>query len=170
MLGPTSLDMLVQSTSGLPMLKLSMIFGSAEPEPYVALHQGKHHQLRVTWCSRMPSFSYEMPFSRVNYQTLSSVGTRGDWSCASRCWHSAFTGTAVPSMLMKCSISSTISSMSGQSQYGEPLSLIKLQSVSDDAPSDIVLNNWLVNPTGRPNCWVEVDLMQEHMNFWIKVS
>ncbi|KII85092.1 hypothetical protein PLICRDRAFT_116530 [Plicaturopsis crispa FD-325 SS-3] len=33
---------------------------------------------------------------------------------------------------------------------------------------DIVFNNWLVNPSGRPNAWVEVDLMQEHMNFWIK--
>ncbi|KAH9832850.1 uncharacterized protein C8Q71DRAFT_878441, partial [Rhodofomes roseus] len=32
----------------------------------------------------------------------------------------------------------------------------------------IVLNNWLVNPTGKPNAWVEVDLMQEHENFWIK--
>lgn len=34
---------------------------------------------------------------------------------------------------------------------------------------NIVLNNWLVNPTGNPFSWVEVDLMQEHMNFWIKV-
>ncbi|KAJ7319127.1 hypothetical protein DFH08DRAFT_926720 [Mycena albidolilacea] len=33
---------------------------------------------------------------------------------------------------------------------------------------NIVLNNWLVNPTGKPFSWVEVDLMQEHMNFWIK--
>ncbi|KAJ7759308.1 hypothetical protein B0H14DRAFT_3596127 [Mycena olivaceomarginata] len=33
---------------------------------------------------------------------------------------------------------------------------------------NIVLNNWLVNPTGNPFSWVEVDLMQEHMNFWIK--
>jgi hypothetical protein len=33
----------------------------------------------------------------------------------------------------------------------------------------IVLNNWLVNPTGNPFSWVEIDLMQEHMNFWIKV-
>ncbi|KII85581.1 hypothetical protein PLICRDRAFT_31751 [Plicaturopsis crispa FD-325 SS-3] len=33
---------------------------------------------------------------------------------------------------------------------------------------DIVFNNWLLNPTGRPNAWVEVDLMQEHMNYWIK--
>jgi hypothetical protein len=27
------------------------------------------------------------------------------------------------------------------------------------------LNNWPVNPTGRPNSFVEGDLMQEHMNF-----
>ncbi|KAJ7804261.1 hypothetical protein B0H14DRAFT_3091849 [Mycena olivaceomarginata] len=32
----------------------------------------------------------------------------------------------------------------------------------------IVLNNWLLNPTGNPFSWVEVDLMQEHMNYWIK--
>ncbi|KAJ6629084.1 hypothetical protein B0H10DRAFT_2160566 [Mycena sp. CBHHK59/15] len=32
----------------------------------------------------------------------------------------------------------------------------------------IVLNNWLVNPTGNPFSWVEADLMQEHMNYWIK--
>ncbi|KAH9829307.1 uncharacterized protein C8Q71DRAFT_718418 [Rhodofomes roseus] len=32
----------------------------------------------------------------------------------------------------------------------------------------VVLQNWLVNPTGKPNAWVEVDLMQEHFNFWIK--
>ena len=34
----------------------------------------------------------------------------------------------------------------------------------------IVLKNWLVNPTGKANAWVEVDLLQEHLNFWIKVS
>ncbi|PIL28976.1 hypothetical protein GSI_09023 [Ganoderma sinense ZZ0214-1] len=33
----------------------------------------------------------------------------------------------------------------------------------------IMINNWLVNPTGKPNAWVPVDLLQEHMNFWIKV-
>ncbi|KAJ7284689.1 hypothetical protein C8J57DRAFT_1169805 [Mycena rebaudengoi] len=32
----------------------------------------------------------------------------------------------------------------------------------------IVLNNWLLNPTGNPFSWVEADLMQEHMNYWIK--
>ena len=35
---------------------------------------------------------------------------------------------------------------------------------------DIVLNNWLLNPTGNPNSWVEMDLAQEHLNFWVKVS
>ncbi|KAI0354104.1 hypothetical protein OH77DRAFT_1457194 [Trametes cingulata] len=32
----------------------------------------------------------------------------------------------------------------------------------------IVLQNWLVNPTGKAEAWVEVDLMQEHLNFWTK--
>ncbi|KAF9556358.1 hypothetical protein CPC08DRAFT_778467, partial [Agrocybe pediades] len=32
----------------------------------------------------------------------------------------------------------------------------------------IILNNWLLNPTGNPNSWVEVDLVQEHLNYWIK--
>ncbi|KIK03628.1 hypothetical protein K443DRAFT_131287 [Laccaria amethystina LaAM-08-1] len=33
----------------------------------------------------------------------------------------------------------------------------------------IVLNNWLINPTVHPNSWLEIDLMQEHLNYWIKV-
>ncbi|KAJ7778068.1 hypothetical protein B0H14DRAFT_3095841 [Mycena olivaceomarginata] len=33
----------------------------------------------------------------------------------------------------------------------------------------IVLNNWLLNPTRNPFSWVKVDLMQEHMNYWIKI-
>ncbi len=36
--------------------------------------------------------------------------------------------------------------------------------------SDIVIKNWLVNPTGHANGFVPVDLLQEHMNLWIKVS
>ncbi|EGO00666.1 hypothetical protein SERLA73DRAFT_71664 [Serpula lacrymans var. lacrymans S7.3] len=32
----------------------------------------------------------------------------------------------------------------------------------------LVLSNWLVNPTGKQNSFVEVDLMQEHMDYWIK--
>ncbi|KAH9934407.1 hypothetical protein B0H21DRAFT_77941 [Amylocystis lapponica] len=33
---------------------------------------------------------------------------------------------------------------------------------------NIILKNWLVNPSGNPNSWVPIDLLQEHMNFWIK--
>lgn len=32
-----------------------------------------------------------------------------------------------------------------------------------------MLNNWMLNTRGLPNSFVEVDLVQEHMNFWIKV-
>ncbi|KAJ7901536.1 hypothetical protein B0H13DRAFT_2234103 [Mycena leptocephala] len=32
----------------------------------------------------------------------------------------------------------------------------------------IVLQNWLANPQGKPNLFVEIDLVQEHLNFWIK--
>ncbi|KAJ7466949.1 hypothetical protein FB451DRAFT_1401804 [Mycena latifolia] len=28
--------------------------------------------------------------------------------------------------------------------------------------------NWLANPQGKHNCFVEIDLVQEHLNFWIK--
>ncbi|KAK7695975.1 hypothetical protein QCA50_000615 [Cerrena zonata] len=30
------------------------------------------------------------------------------------------------------------------------------------------LNNWLVNPSGLPGKWHELDLLQEHFNFWLK--
>ncbi|KAL1733993.1 hypothetical protein EV714DRAFT_234465 [Schizophyllum commune] len=33
---------------------------------------------------------------------------------------------------------------------------------------DILLQNWLVNTTGRPNGFLEVDRLQEHLNYWIK--
>ncbi|KAJ7026665.1 hypothetical protein C8F04DRAFT_966145 [Mycena alexandri] len=58
----------------------------------------------------------------------------------------------------------------GRSKYAyEMLHLIhNLTHVWPKPIRDIVLNNWLVNPTGNPFSWVEVNLMQEHMNFWIK--
>ncbi|KAJ3831844.1 hypothetical protein F5878DRAFT_672513, partial [Lentinula raphanica] len=31
------------------------------------------------------------------------------------------------------------------------------------------LHNWLVNVTGKENRWKEVDLLQEHQNFWAKI-
>ncbi|KAL1660994.1 hypothetical protein GGF50DRAFT_26268, partial [Schizophyllum commune] len=35
---------------------------------------------------------------------------------------------------------------------------------------DILLQNWLVNTTGRPDGFLEVDRLQEHLNYWIKAS
>ncbi|TFK45359.1 hypothetical protein OE88DRAFT_1649347, partial [Heliocybe sulcata] len=32
-----------------------------------------------------------------------------------------------------------------------------------------LMNNYLVNPSGRPGHWQELDLLQEHYNLWIKV-
>ncbi|KAJ6454030.1 hypothetical protein C8R47DRAFT_1181220 [Mycena vitilis] len=32
----------------------------------------------------------------------------------------------------------------------------------------IVLQNWLANPQGKARAFVEIDLVQEHLNFWIK--
>ncbi|KAF7345541.1 hypothetical protein MVEN_01572800 [Mycena venus] len=32
----------------------------------------------------------------------------------------------------------------------------------------IVLQNWLANPQGKFNSFMEIDLVQEHLNFWIK--
>ena len=34
---------------------------------------------------------------------------------------------------------------------------------------EAILNNWLVNPSGKSGKWHELDLLQEHLNFWIKV-
>ncbi|KAJ7881271.1 hypothetical protein B0H14DRAFT_2193208, partial [Mycena olivaceomarginata] len=35
---------------------------------------------------------------------------------------------------------------------------------------DAYLNNWLVNLTGKLNAFKEIDLLQEHQNFWAKVG
>lgn len=35
--------------------------------------------------------------------------------------------------------------------------------------TNIITQNWVLNPTGRENAFVEIDLVQEHLNFWIKV-
>jgi hypothetical protein len=34
----------------------------------------------------------------------------------------------------------------------------------------VVTQNWFLNPTGKANAFVEIDLVQEHLNCWIKVS
>lgn len=45
----------------------------------------------------------------------------------------------------------------------------EIEYLDFNVSSKIVLNNWLLNPTGKRNAFVEVDLVQEHLNFWIKV-
>ena len=35
--------------------------------------------------------------------------------------------------------------------------------------SDAFLKNWLANLTGKINGFKEMDLLQEHQNFWAKV-
>ncbi|KAL1740171.1 hypothetical protein HDZ31DRAFT_48030 [Schizophyllum fasciatum] len=59
----------------------------------------------------------------------------------------------------------------GRTKYAhEMLHIIhNIQKVWPPALARIVTDNWLVNPTGKKNAFVEVDLMQEHLNFWIKI-
>ncbi|KAF8148870.1 hypothetical protein B0H34DRAFT_679539 [Crassisporium funariophilum] len=47
--------------------------------------------------------------------------------------------------------------------------LHKLTSVWTEKLWKVVTNNWLLNSTGRENMFVEIDLVQEHLNFWIKL-
>ncbi|KAK7036588.1 hypothetical protein VNI00_011521 [Paramarasmius palmivorus] len=58
----------------------------------------------------------------------------------------------------------------GRTKYAyEMLSIIHhLTRVWPEGLRKIILNNWLLDPTGNPNSFVEVDLVQEHLNFWIK--
>ncbi|KAL1728864.1 hypothetical protein EV714DRAFT_213991, partial [Schizophyllum commune] len=59
----------------------------------------------------------------------------------------------------------------GRTKYAhEMLHIIhNVQKVWPPALARIITDNWLVNPTGKKNAFVEVDLMQEHLNFWIKI-
>ena len=41
--------------------------------------------------------------------------------------------------------------------------------VFNDKQREVILNNWLVNLSGKADRWHELDLLQEHLNFWIKV-
>ncbi|KAE9395955.1 hypothetical protein BT96DRAFT_825506 [Gymnopus androsaceus JB14] len=57
----------------------------------------------------------------------------------------------------------------GRTKYAyEMLHLIhNLENVWPQPVRDAVLNNWLISTNGRS--FLEVDLMQEHLNYWIKV-
>ncbi|KAH7906597.1 hypothetical protein BJ138DRAFT_1162281 [Hygrophoropsis aurantiaca] len=59
---------------------------------------------------------------------------------------------------------------SGRSKYAHEM-LFLLHNITHIWPKslvDVVFKNWLINPTGLPNAFIEVDLLQEHLNFWIK--
>ncbi len=43
--------------------------------------------------------------------------------------------------------------------------VISTSDYFDVVNRDIIIKNWLLNPTGKPNSWVPVDLVQEHNNF-----
>ncbi|KAJ7874114.1 hypothetical protein B0H13DRAFT_1894669 [Mycena leptocephala] len=58
----------------------------------------------------------------------------------------------------------------GSTNYGNELLELAcnfLYEFSEDLIT-AVLNNYLVNPSGRTGHWLELDLLQEHFNFWIK--
>ncbi|KAG8752859.1 hypothetical protein FRC11_007946 [Ceratobasidium sp. 423] len=58
----------------------------------------------------------------------------------------------------------------GRSKYAQEM-LYLIHNLTHVWPyplRDIILNNWLLNPTGNPNSHVELDLIQEHLIFWIK--
>ncbi|KAF8218134.1 hypothetical protein K438DRAFT_1702685 [Mycena galopus ATCC 62051] len=59
---------------------------------------------------------------------------------------------------------------SGRSKYAhEMLHLMhNLTCVWTKELRYIILQNWIANPQGKFNCFVELDLVQEHLNFWIK--
>ncbi|KAG8698973.1 hypothetical protein FRC08_005593 [Ceratobasidium sp. 394] len=59
----------------------------------------------------------------------------------------------------------------GRSQYaGELLRLRHNLCYAWPKPlRDLILSNMLVNMTGKKNGWKETDLLQEHINYWIKV-
>ncbi|KAF8162231.1 hypothetical protein BJ912DRAFT_1098508 [Pholiota molesta] len=61
---------------------------------------------------------------------------------------------------------------SGRTKYAyEMLHLIhNLTNVWPKPIQNIVMKNWLLNPSGLPNRFIEMDLVQEHLNLKIKVS
>ena len=56
-------------------------------------------------------------------------------------------------------------------KYSDALFKVKMfLKTADPAVREAFLDNWLVNLSGRENGFKEVDLLQEHHNFWAKVN
>jgi len=49
-------------------------------------------------------------------------------------------------------------------------SVLILKALLIEVERDIVMKNWLLNPSGLPNRFVEMDLVQEHLNLRVKVQ
>uniref|UniRef100_D8Q8N9 DUF6589 domain-containing protein n=1 Tax=Schizophyllum commune (strain H4-8 / FGSC 9210) TaxID=578458 RepID=D8Q8N9_SCHCM len=58
----------------------------------------------------------------------------------------------------------------GATSYGNELLEMACNFMAEfpDDLRDAILDNYLVNPSGQPGRWFELDLLQEHFNFWIK--
>ncbi|KAJ7855692.1 hypothetical protein B0H13DRAFT_1902969 [Mycena leptocephala] len=58
----------------------------------------------------------------------------------------------------------------GATNYGNEMLEMACNFLYEFPPAlqDAVLNNYLVNTTGLLGHWLELDLLQEHFNFWIK--
>lgn len=58
----------------------------------------------------------------------------------------------------------------GSTNYGNELLELACNFLYEFSPAlkTAVLNNYLVNPSGLRGHWLELDLLQEHFNFWIK--
>ena len=59
--------------------------------------------------------------------------------------------------------------MSGQRSFGECSFFDRHIDLPHRPIRNIITQNWVLNPTGKANAFVEIDLVQEHLNFWIKV-
>ncbi|KZV63277.1 hypothetical protein PENSPDRAFT_590184 [Peniophora sp. CONT] len=58
----------------------------------------------------------------------------------------------------------------GRTKYAQE-ALFLIHNVEHVWPAelrDLVFDNWLVNTTGKTDAFLEVDLLQEHLNYWIK--
>ncbi|KAJ7463671.1 hypothetical protein FB451DRAFT_1180152 [Mycena latifolia] len=58
----------------------------------------------------------------------------------------------------------------GRTKYAHEMLhvLHNIVNVWSDGLRHAILHNWLLYPTGKKNAFVEVDLVQEHLNLWIK--
>jgi hypothetical protein len=58
----------------------------------------------------------------------------------------------------------------GSTNYGNELLELACNFLLEFPPAlkTAILNNYLVNPSGLRGHWLELDLLQEHFNFWIK--